>query len=178
MLARLKHYDDGWVFEEQNEKIINFPHVIDILLIDGVIITADIGLLERSFDFQSFIHQKAKEAAEYVAVTQLFSGMDKLDEYLSSNAKSHKPFRKKMLKALDSPVLSMRSDDLWTKISSLPRWKGKFKAPVDGSIPIETNKEIEAMIDLLIERFTVSEVSGQEYDTEVKKKAEEIETVG
>lgn len=178
MLARLKHYDDGWVFEEQNEKVINFPHVIDILLVDGVIITADIGLLERSFDFQSFIHQKAKEAAECVAATQLFSGMDKLDEYLSSNAKSHKPFRKKMLKALDSPVLSMRSDDLWTKISTLPRWKGKFKAPVDGSIPIETNKEIEAMIDLLIERFTVSEVSGQEYDTEVKKKAEEIETVG
>ena len=30
------------------------------------------------------------------------------------------------------------------------------------------------MIDLLIERFTVSEVSGQEYDTEVKKKAEEV----
>ncbi len=28
------------------------------------------------------------------------------------------------------------------------------------------------MIDLITERFTVSEVSGQEYDTEVKKKAE------
>jgi hypothetical protein len=30
------------------------------------------------------------------------------------------------------------------------------------------------MIDLLSERFTVSEVTGQEYDTEVKKKADKI----
>lgn len=79
------------------------------------------------------------------------------------------------LKALDSPILQMSADTLIEKISTLPRWKGKFKDPVDGMIPIENVKEIESMIDLLIERFTVSEVSGQEYDTEVKKKAEEIE---
>lgn len=72
-------------------------------------------------------------------------------------------------------MLSTRSDDLWTKISTLPRRNGKFKEPIGGKIPIENVKEIESMIDILIVRFTVSEVSGQEYDTEVKKKAEEIE---
>lgn len=34
------------------------------------------------------------------------------------------------------------------------------------------------MIDLLIERFTVSQVTGQEYDTEVKKKAEDTAANG
>lgn len=175
VLARLKHYDSGWVFEEQNEKIVNFAHVIDILVLDGNLITSDVGLLERSFNFQLFIYQKAKEAAEKVAETKLFGGMDKLNEYLSSDAKSHKTYKKKMMKALDSPVLKMTSDALIEKVTTLPRWKGKFRDPVDGTIPIDSVKEIEAMIDLLSERFTVSPVTGQEYDTEVKKKAEEIE---
>ena len=174
LLARLMRFDSGWIFEEQNEMIINFAHAIDILVLEGNLITSDVGLLERSFDFQVYIHQKAKEAAKKVAETKLFSGMDKLNEYLSSDAKSHKSYRKKMLKALDSPVLEMAPDALIEKITTLPRWKGKFKDPVDGMIPINTVKEIEAMIDLLAERFTVSPVTGQEYDTEVKKKADVI----
>lgn len=60
------------------------------------------------------------------------------------------------------------------KVTTLPRWKGKFRAPINGAIPIDSVKEIEALFDLLAERFTVSPVSGQEYDTEVKKKAEVI----
>lgn len=174
LLARIKRYDRGWIFEEQIEKIVSFAHAIDILILDGNLITSDVRLLERSFDFQIFIHQKAKEAVERIAETQLFSGMDKLGEYLASDAKSHNSYRKKVIKALDSPVLKMSSDALIEKVTTLPRWKGKFKDPVDGVIPITSVKEIEALIDLLAERFTVSPVSGQEYDTEVKKKAEEI----
>lgn len=174
LLARLKHFDDGWIFEEQNERIISFVHAIDILILDKYLITSDIRLLERSFDFQVFIHQKAKEVAEKVAETKLFSGMDKLNEYLSSDVKSHKPYRKKILKVLDSPVLQMTSDALIKKVTTLPRWSGKFRNPINGVIPIDSNKEIEAMIDLLAERFTESPVSGQEYDTEVKKKAAKI----
>ena len=174
-LARIKRYDNGWVFEEQNEKIVNFAHAIDIIVLDGNLITSDVGLLERSFDFQIFINQRAKEVADRVIASNLFSGMEKLNGYLASDAKSHRPYKKKIMKALDSPVLKMRPEDLIVKVSTLPRWKGKFKDPIDGMIPIESVKEIELLIDLLIERFTVSQVSGQEYDTEVKKKAADIE---
>ena len=174
-VTRIMHFEGGCFFEEQNEKIVNFAHAIDILVLDGNLITSDVGLLERSFDFQVFIHQRAKEAAEKVAETSLFSGMDKLNDYLSSDTKSHRAYRKKMMKAIDSPVLEMTSDALIDKVTTLPRWKGKFRAPINGMIPIDSVKEIEAMIDLLCERFTVSPVTGQEYDTEVKKKAEKIE---
>lgn len=172
--ARIMKYDNGIIFEEQTEKIVKFEHAIDLIVVDETIITSNIGLLERSFDFQIFVQQKSKEAAATVESSQLFTGMDKLNDYLASDVKSHKSYRKKMMKVVDSPVLKMKTADLWSKISTLPRWKGKFKEPVDGKIPIESVKEIESMIDILIERFTVSEVSGQEYDTEVKKKAEEV----
>lgn len=174
LLARIKRYDDGWIFEEQTERIVNFAHAIDIIVLDGNLITSDVGLLERSFDFQNFIDHKAKEVAERVAETQLFSGVDKLNEYLASDAKSHKRYRKKLMKALDSPVLQMTSEALVEKVTTLPRWMGKFREPINGAIPIDSVKEIESLIDLLSERFTVSPVTGQEYDTEVKKKAEAI----
>ena len=37
---------------------------------------------------------------------------------------------------------------------------------------------LQDLIDLLDERYTVSEVTGQEYDTDVKKKAEETNSEG
>ena len=80
-----------------------------------------------------------------------------------------------MMRAMNSPVLSMTAEALFLKVSTVERWKGKFKDPVDGKIPIETFKEVESLIDLLDERYTVSEITGQEYDTDVKKKAEEAD---
>lgn len=77
------------------------------------------------------------------------------------------------MKTHDSPVLEMTPDALIEKVTTLPRWRGKFRAPINGTIPIDSVKEVETLIDLLAERFTVSPVSGQEYDTEVKKKAED-----
>lgn len=170
ILASFKKYENGIIFEEQNSKIMSFSSAIDILIINGFIITKEIGLLERSFAFQTFIHKKAQNAAESIASTNLFSGMDKLKEYLASEAKSHNKYRKRMMKALDSPVLHMNSEQLYEKLSTLARWKDKFKRPVDGVIPIESNNEIESLIDLFAERFTRSDVTGEEYDTEVKKR--------
>ena len=174
IIARIRSYESGVVFEEQKEQLINFPHTIDILIVDSDVVTDNVGLLERSFDFRTFISQRAIAAANSVAATNLFSGMEKLNGYLMSDARSHKAYRKKMMKALESPILQMTSKDLHEKIYTLPRWKNRFKEPVNGQIPIETNKEIESLIDLLAERFTVSPVSGQEYDTEVKKKTKDI----
>ena len=99
------HFEGGCFFEEQNEKIVNFAHAIDILVLDGNLITSDVGLLERSFDFQIFIHQRAKKKKKKVAETSLFSGMDKLNDYLSSDAKSHRAYRKKMMKTIDLELL-------------------------------------------------------------------------
>ncbi len=180
ILARLKGYDDNkWIFKEQTEKIISFSHAVDIVIVDDYLITGDIGLLERSFDFQVFIKKKGQEAVKRIYEKDLFSGEEALKNYLEDK-KCPKSYQKKMMKTIDSPILSMydkKATELYTKLSSLERWKGKFKEPVEGTIPIETNDDIEAMIDLLIERFTKSEVSGLEYDTIVKRKVETTETI-
>ena len=78
-----------------------------------------------------------------------------------------------MLGVSDSAVLSMTASNLLKKLKSIKRWKGKFKTPVDGKIPIKTISDVENLIDLLSEKFTRSEISGQEYETDVKKKVKD-----
>ena len=178
VMAKIFCHDDSVILDRQKEPLITITKAIDALIIDGFIITDNIKMMERNFDFQAFISQKAREAAASVAQSGFFSNTCKLDEYLSRGGGRQKTYYKKMMRALDSPVLLMTAEALFQKVTTVERWKGKFKAPVDGKIPIETFKEVESLIDLLDERFTKSEVTGQEYDTDVKKKAAEDNSEG
>ena len=163
--------DDSVVLDQQKEPLITISRAIDALIIDDYVITDNIKMMERNFDFQQFISQKAREAASRIEESGIFSNTNKLDEYLSRGDRRQKVYYKKMMRTLDSPVLLMSAESLFLKISTVERWKGRFKEPVDGKIPINTFRDVENLIDLLDERYTVSEVTGQEYDTDVKKKA-------
>lgn len=172
IFARLKQFDGGVIFEEQTDNPVKIEHAIDLLIIDNQIITSDIKLLERSFDFLDYIKVKSQAVVNNVLSTGYFNDNGKMMEYLSRGGGREKRYHKRMMRAIDSPVLNMPADILFKKIQTVDRWKGKFKEPVDGKIPISTFKEVENLIDLLDERFTKSEITGQEYDTDVKKKAE------
>lgn len=96
--------------------------------------------------------------------------LKKLKKYLDADAKSHTPYRKKMMKAVDSPILDMTVSDLKDKLTTVPRWKDVFTFDPKGKIEIKNYDDVELVIDLFYERYTKSEVSDQEYDTEVKRK--------
>ena len=173
ILTKVFCHDNSVILDQQKEPLITITKTIDALIINDCVITNNINMMERNFDFQCFMSQKAREAATSVAQSGFFSNTGKLDEYLSRGGGRQKTYFKKMMRAMDSPVLQMTTEALFHKIATVDRWKGKFKNPVNGRIPIDTFKEVESLIDLLDERYTVSEVTGQEYDTDVKKKAEE-----
>ena len=55
----------------------------------------------------------------------------------------------------------------------MERWKNVFE--IQGTqVHLRTFTDVENIIDLFTERYTKSEVTGQEYDTSVKDKAEPI----
>lgn len=178
IFTRLKHFEGGVIFEEQIDNPVKIEHAIDALIIDNQIITSDIKLFERSFDFLDFIEEKSRSVVSSVLSTGYFNDNGKMIEYLSRGGGREKRYHKRMMRAIDSPVLSMTAEALFEKIQTVDRWKGKFKEPVDGKIPIDTFKEVESLIDLLDERYTKSEITGQEYDTDVKKKADEENSEG
>ena len=62
------------------------------------------------------------------------------------------------------------------KINSIPRWQGKFDVnPTEGTITLNTYKQVEFLIDVFDERYTRSEITNTEYDTDVKSVAEPVE---
>ena len=166
ILARL--VSEEGALDKQTNPIIAFRKTIDALIIDDNIITDNIKLLERNFNFNGFIQKKALEAAQGITESGLIASTSKLEEYLN-HGRGKKIYYKKMMRTLDSPVLHMNKEKLINRINTVPQWKGRFKVSEDGKILINTYKEVELLIDLLDERFTKSEITDEEYDTGVKK---------
>ena len=62
------------------------------------------------------------------------------------------------------------------KINTVPRWQGKFDVDSqNGTIILNTYVQVESLIDLFDGRYTRSEVTGTEYDTDVKSVAQPVE---
>lgn len=171
-LARIISKTQGDVFEEMADPLITFSERVDLLVIDGYIVTSDIKLLQSVFGFKKYINVRAGEAIDAVESTGIVANVDKLRDYIRRGNGSPR-YAKKMMRITDSKVLKMAPDTLWENIHKSPRWNGKIKEE-DGKFVLKTYAEVESLIDLLDERYTRSEITGEEYDTEVKQLAEPI----
>lgn len=78
--------------------------------------------------------------------------------------------QKKMLRIKNSKVLTKSKEELYLKITTLPRWSGKFDLDEEThTIVLRNYGQVENLIDLLDERYTRSDVTDEEYDTSAKK---------
>lgn len=170
LLAKLVSSREGDVFEEMTEPIITFAEKIDLLMIDENIITPDYRLLQNSFGFQEYIKIRADKTITAIEDKGIVSNIDKLRDYVKrGNGKTK--YAKKMMRITDSKVLKMDPDALWENIHHSSRWNGKIKEE-NGKFVLDTYVQVEYLIDLLDERYTRSDITGEEYDTEVKHIAE------
>lgn len=94
----------------------------------------------------------------------------KLQEYIQ---RPNKKYAKKMMQIHKFPVATMNRDWLIEKLQTVERWKNVFE--IQGrQVYLRNFSDVEHIIDLFTERYTKSEVTGQEYDTSVKNKAEPV----
>lgn len=94
----------------------------------------------------------------------------KLQEYVQ---RLNKKYAKKMMQIHKFPVATMNRDWLIEKLQTVERWKNVFE--IQGrQVYLRNFSDVEHIIDLFTERYTKSEVTGQEYDTSVKNKAEPV----
>lgn len=145
---------------------------IDILIIDSYLITDNNKLLQNNFGFQNYIYQSAEQTISNITATQIVSNPAKLTEYIGRG----KPkYAKKMMRIGTSKVLLLSADELFHKIKTVDRWKNTFN--IDEStnqIVLNTYSEVESLIDLFDERYTRSDITDTEYDTDVKTIAQPI----
>lgn len=78
-----------------------------------------------------------------------------------------------MMRIGNSRVLALSADELYAKINTVPRWKDKFHIDeTTHQIVLKTYSEVESLIDLFDERYTRSDITDTEYDTDVKTVAQ------
>lgn len=170
LMARILHFEDQLVFSEQTDTLLTIAKKIDMIIINDCLVTKNVTLLEKNFGFQDYIYQSANQAVSSIVEKDLVENIEKLGEYIGRG----KPkYAKKMMRIGSSRVLNLSKDQLFEKINTLPRWQGKFNINVEtNQITLNTYGEVETLIDLFDERYTRSDVTDTEYDTDVKSIAE------
>jgi len=160
------------VFGELKKPILAVTQKVDLLVMDNHIITNDVGLLQAHYDFQQYVRTTATHIVSEISTLDLVSNMEKVTEYIS---RSKLTYAKKMLRLKNSKVLTKSKEELYTKITTLPRWRGKFEInESDHTINLKNYGQVENLIDLLDERYTRSDVTDEEYDTSAKKWIEPV----
>lgn len=159
------------VFKEIDTPMLPIAKKVNLLVIGNEIITKDISLMQRQFGFETFVRNSAAKVVGDINELGLITNVDKLIAYAERNQLT---YAKKMMRIRHSAVLKLPAEDLLNKVSTLPRWSGKFV--IDGKhIVLNTYAHVESLIDLLDERYTRSDVTGEEYSTDVKQIAPPIE---
>ena len=164
LIPKLNHLD---IFEELKDQMFVITKKIDLLVINEKILTKDIKLLERHFSFETFIRASAEKAVSAIMNLKIIKNEQKLIDFVR---RPNKRYAQKMMQIHNFPVAAMNKEILISRLSSIERWKDSFIIQ-NGEFYLRHFADVELLIDLFTERYTKSEVSGQEYDTAVKKKA-------
>lgn len=179
-----KSEDRPDIFRELTDQMFIITQKIDLLVlagenkenssVAGEIITDDIKLMERHFGLDSFVRSSASRAVKSITTVGLVKNVDKLQKYVE---RPNKKYARKMMQIHKFPAATMHRASLIEKLYTVERWKGVFEIQ-EGYVKLRNFTDVENIIDLFTERYTKSEVTGQEYDTEVKDKAEPRSSVG
>ncbi len=171
--ARIVSRNQGDVFVKMDDPILTIGKNVDLLIVDDHIIASDHKLLQNKFGFHEYIRIRSEKTISSIEGTGLLKDTEILHQYVQRGDGSPK-YAKKMMRIADSSVLRMQKDTLLENIQKSKRWNGKLKIE-DGKFEVKHYTEVELLIDLLDERYTISEITGTEYDTDVKQKAEPVQ---
>lgn len=158
------------IYTPLNKDILKIERKIDVLILGESIITAKIELMQKVFGFESFIREEAKKTIDFIEGMEI---VDDIEKFILLANKTALTNSKKLYKAKNSPVLRMKKDILISKLSSLPRYKGKFEIS-DGKIQISSQKQATEFFKMLNDSILKSELTDAEYDSTVKVELEPI----
>jgi hypothetical protein len=160
------------VFVELDDQMFIITQSIDLLVLGDEIITNKLNLMERHFGLETFVRASAQRAVTAIKTVKFINNEEKLDAYVQ---RPNKRYAKKMMQIHKFPVSSMKRSALISQLQTVDRWKNVFELR-DGQVFLRGFADVEKLIDLFTERYTKSEITGQEYDTSVKNVAEPIDT--
>ena len=166
-LAKACSTENGDKFVEMADKIFTITKRVNLLIVEGNILTRDLKLMQRHFGFEEYIRSQAAKVVEDITEIGIVSNESKLTKYIQ---RPQKAYAKKMLRIKQYNVIKQTPEELINRIQTVPRWQNVFKVE-EGKILLNTFKDVENLIDLFDERYTKSLITDDEFDTDVKKLA-------
>lgn len=174
IVARWLSTEKEAYFVEMTDQLFTITPKINLLIIEDRIVTDDIGLMQRHFKFETFIRDSADKAVQSIKQVDLVDNSEKLADYIK---RSKLRYARRMMRINEYHVVQKDSEFLINKIQTVDRWKNVFEI-VEGKICLNTFKDVENLIDFFNERYTVSEITGDEFDTDVKRLAKPVNNDG
>lgn len=165
LLTRVMRLENVDVIAEQKEPLLTIARKVDLLVMHNTIVTSNISLLQSYFGFQKFIRIAAGKAIERITDSGIAKNPEKLRHYINRRGNT---YAKKMMRISDSAVLQLSPEEIIERINAVDRWKSSFEVE-DSKIVLKNFSQVEALIDLLDERYTRSDITSREYDTDVKR---------
>lgn len=166
-MTKIMRMEDVDVIAEQKEPLLTIARKIDLLVLGDMIVTRNIDLMQASFGFQDFIRIMAGRTVERIIQCGITKNPEKLTEYIG---RSKSRYARRLMRVSDSVVLQLPPDKILAKVNEVKRWRGSFD--IKGQqIVLKNFAQVEDLIDLLDERYTRSDITDKEYDTDVKRLA-------
>lgn len=157
---------NGKVFTLLEKDILRLEERIDIAVIEDSLITSRIDVLQRQFGFSEYIQREAGKTLDAIRKIDLLQDTDKLDALLGKESLT---FAKKLMKIENSPVLSMKREELAEKLKTHPRYRNSFQFSGDDRVILRSQKDAKEFLKMLNDDFVRSDLSGQEYDSPSKQ---------
>lgn len=152
---------------EMDESLFPITRNVDLLLVDDCIITKKINIMQSRYGFETYIRMQAEKVVADITRTGIVDNVAKLSDYIG---RTKKTYAKKMMRIKQYNVINKLSDELIRCIKQSDRWKDVFQIKKN-KIVLNKYEDVENLIDLFDERYTTSEITGDEFDTDVKKLA-------
>lgn len=152
------------VYKPLDRDVLRIGSRIDVLIVGNSLITSNINLLQQSFGFDKYVRKEAAQTIVKISELGIVNSVERL-EHLESKEKL--TFAKKLMKAKNSPVLTMTSEELLRRIKRHSYYREKLSIEED-KIVIDTIKRANEFVKMLNDDIVKSELTDQEYDSPSK----------
>ena len=152
------------VYTPLDKDVLKIESKVDCLIIDMSVITSNISLMQRVFQFENFVRSEANKTIDLISDMGI---VDNLGTFIALGERKALTNAKKLMKARSSPVLRMDKSVLLNKLGTLPRYKDKFEFE-NGKIKISNQKQATDFLKMLNDSILKSELTEAEYDSTVK----------
>ena len=152
-------------FTKPKEGILRFSFSFDFLKIGDNILVYDINCLEREFKFDKILINNAQKRVDTISELNFVENIDELADF----ANDKKGARKVLSIKQDSPVLSLKFDQLKTFVKNHPFLKRRLRFNNDESLfKFHTQISKQYFIDLLNDNYLTSDLTSIFYKTKSK----------